>query len=47
MTGRTTLKPHIPLCELFYFCVLKLILFALKLSLVQQTGIRSSIGTTN
>ena len=33
MIGQTMLKPHIPLCELFYLCIFKLALFALKLLL--------------
>ena len=36
MFDLTMLKPLISLCELFYFCIIKLILFASKLLLVQH-----------
>ena len=30
MVDRIVLKPHVSLCELFYFCVIELTLFSLK-----------------
>ena len=35
IVGQTKLKPRVPLCWLFYLCVIDLILFVLKLSLIQ------------
>ena len=43
MIGRITLKHCLPLYELFYLCIIKLTLFALKLSLIQQTDIRALV----
>ena len=42
MVGQTMLKPHVPYVLLFYLCVIDLMLFALKLLLVGQTGIKTS-----
>ena len=43
IVGRITLKHCLPLYELFYLWIIKLTLFALKLSLIQQTDIRALI----
>ena len=43
IVGQTTLKHFVHLCKLFYFYVLKLTLFALKLPLAQLIGIKTRL----